>query len=177
MFAKFGLILLVLLATVLAFVAGTMLHGEASPTSSVPSVSEQNAAATAPPATTTDTAQPGGATSPGKDTAATDKPIPYTDLTLPNVLPPEAELVLQVGLFLDTAQTRPLAERLTALGQSSQLLQVTDPNGQPWTLLVAGPYTSLDEARSQRQAVRRGLALHHAPALLMLPPKKQPDGS
>jgi cell division protein FtsN len=162
------------------------LPGKAAPPVPISTAPAATAATSTPPgpdkagATNAGDKAPSAAAagSDGKDKAAADKPIPYTDLTLPNVLPAKAQLGLQIGLFIDAAQAKPLVNQLTALGQSSQLIQVNDPNGQPWVLLLAGPYKSLDEARTQRQALRRGLALHHAPALLMLPPpkKKEKDG-
>jgi hypothetical protein len=175
MFAKLGLILLILLAVGLAFVAGTLLPGQVIPPQAIsadgakPQPDDQTAAPGAKDAAT----QAGGAQDKADNSKKADKPIAYAELALPNVLPPKAQLGLQIGLFIDAGQAQPLMEQLTALGQASQVLQVTDPTGAPWALLVAGPYKSLDQARTQRQALHRSLALHHAPALLLLPPPKK----
>lgn len=183
MFAKYGLILLVLLATGLAFVAGALLPAGQIPglatadeSTAIAAVGQPGSqAASAPNADDQPANTPTGSSQPAPTDKAQAETVPYTDLALPTTLPENAELGLQIGLFVDADQAQPLIEQLAALGQPSQVLQVSDPNGQPWTLLLAGPYPTLDQARTQRQALRRSFDLHHAPAMLLLPPQKKDD--
>lgn len=187
MLAKYGLILLVLLATALAFVAGALL-----PAGTLPGIQLPAAGPTPPAPASADaepTAQAGNAAPakpPSGDAQAkakakanedqqADQAIPYADLTLPNTLPEKPQLGLQIGRFLDAAAAAPRARQVALLGQPTRLLTVADPNGARWQLLVAGPYASLDQARTQRLALRRGLGLRHPPGILLLPPPKKPD--
>lgn len=168
MLAKFGLILLVLIATALAFLAGTLLPGE--------SAAPPDPAAT-PAVVGSKPGADGKAPAPAKGAAGdADKPaadtIPYASLALPNVLPPKAQFGLQIGLYLDRIQTEAPMARLQALGQPGLVLTISDPNQAQWSLLAAGPYTTLGEAERQQLAIRRGLQLGYTPALLLLPPPK-----
>jgi len=171
MLAKFGLILLVLIATALAFLAGALLPGKPTtpldPTATQPAAITSSGDGATPAAEQTDQTPAAGEAD--KKTA---KPITYASLTLPNVLPAKARFGLQIGLYVDKTQAEAPLAQLQALGQPGVVLTISDPNQAQWALLAAGPYAKLEEAERQQLAIRRGLQLGYTPSLLLLPPPK-----
>lgn len=170
MFAKFGLILIVVAFGACLFVLGILApESVRSPVTRVAqeltAVRKKSALPTAPHVSvakdvSTGTKQPAG-----------PAPVPYQQLMVPTPLPLDGLYALQLGLFPTVSNATAWVERARSAGVPATTIGVVDENGGQWIAVAAGQYSSPDDARSGRILLTRTLSLAQALPVIRLPPK------
>lgn len=163
MIAKLGFLIVVLLFGALMFVAGTLAPENLR--SPVAAFGRHVAAKLTAAAGDAKAAPASASAEAGKE----PPPIPSESLQLPVPLPAQGQYALQAGQFAVPEPAAALAKRLQAAGVPFQVLPVVDRAGQRWSLVAAGQYGSVDEARTARLRLADDLGISGALPVILLP--------
>ena len=173
MFAKLGLILLILLFGALAFAGGMMApdawrsplqtfaarwHADAEPFASP---------MTAPAASSTAPAHAATAVS----TAAL---LVTSDVASPAPAAGQPAYALQLGQFVTAADAAALEQQAQALGLPLTRIDATDPDRSAWTIVAAGRFPSPAAAQDAAARVQATLRLTSTP-VIRLPAEGKPS--
>jgi hypothetical protein len=170
MFAKFGLILLVVMFGALLFVLGTLAPESVRwPMTRVAQDIVSPRKVDAVKATPKSPATAAAAASSTKQPAPA--PIPYQQLLIPTPLPLDGMYALQLGLYPTPTDADAWVKRAQAAGVPASAISVVDENGEHWIVVAAGQYGSPEDARAARISLTRTLTLAQALPVIRLPPK------
>ncbi|MGO4702986.1 SPOR domain-containing protein [Dyella sp. 2RAB6] len=175
MFAKLGLILLILLFGALAFAGGMMAPDDwrapmqafaarwrDPPAPAVPHVPA--AAATAASATTPATAA---------SVVSTNALLVTSDVTAAAPAPGQPAYALQLGQFVDAGDADALERAAQGLGLPLLRIAAVDPNRAAWTVLAAGRFPSPAAAQDAAARVQAVLKLASTPVIKL--PEAKPS--
>jgi cell division protein FtsN len=73
--------------------------------------------------------------------------------------PEKSRYALQVGQFEHADLAEPLATRVRAVGLPCAVLRMVDKGGRSWSVVAAGDFKTVDEARAARVAFAQRLGL------------------
>lgn len=101
--------------------------------------------------------------------AADAPPLPIENLLLPTPLPAKASYALQVGQFGPVEAADLVLKRVSAAGFSGVKIAVVDRAGQPWWIVAAGQFGSIDEARTGRLRIAQEVGATEEMPIILLP--------
>jgi cell division septation protein DedD len=172
MFAKLGLILLILLFGLLAF-AGGMMAPDAwrAPLQEIAAHGRNEAAPSAPrlPAAAASAAPARAATA-----VSTNALLVTSDVAEPAPAAGQPAYALQLGQFVTASDAQALERQAQALGLPLTRIAAADPDHTTWTILAAGRFPSPAAAQDAAARVQATLKLPSTP-VIRLPAESKPS--
>ncbi|MEV8519139.1 SPOR domain-containing protein [Dyella marensis] len=164
MFAKLGLILLILLFGALAFAGGMMApDGWRAPMQEIAARWRDRPAIVLPhvPAPSASTAAPAAAAS----AVSTHALLVTSDVAAAAPAAGQPAYALQLGQFIDAGDADALERQAQGLGLPLQRIAAIDPDHAAWTVLAAGRFPSPAAAQNEMPRVQAVLKLASTPVI------------
>ncbi|GAA0706642.1 SPOR domain-containing protein [Dyella marensis] len=172
MFAKLGLILLILLFGALAFAGGMMAPDDwRAPMQAFAARWRDRPVLAAPhlPAAAASAAAPAAAAS----VVSTNALLVTSDVTAAAPAPGQPAYALQLGQFVDAGDADALERSAQGLGLPLRRIAAVDPDHAAWTVLAAGRFPSPAAAQDAAPRVQAVLKLASTPVIRL--PESKPS--